>query len=59
MVHALKQEGNVKEQLRNIRRPFPKYSFRNVALIHEQMPKAKYVAPCKKFCELGRNVIKG
>lgn len=38
---------------------FPKYSFRNVALIHKQMPKAKYVASFKKFRELGRNVIKG
>lgn len=38
---------------------FPKYSFRNVALIHNQMPKAKYVASFKKFRELGRNVIKG
>jgi len=38
---------------------FPNYSFRNVALIHNQMPNAKYVASFKKFRELGRNVIKG
>ncbi len=38
---------------------FPKYSFRNVALIHSQMPKATYVASFKKFRELDRNVIKG